>query len=510
MTGTSERTLGANGAIAHFQRGHAAQQGGRAAEAIAAYRTALIADPQLAPAQFNLGQLLLANGAYEEASRCFAAAARLRPEAPDAWIHFGVARERLGDLDQASFGYERASALAPHQGVGHFNLGNVRRQQGRLDEARQHFEAAEQLEPGAAEVLLNLGNVLRELGEFERSIGVLERAMAAAPNAAEAEWNLALARLALGQLEEGWRGYEARWARAGLTPERGLPWPLWRGEPVGGTRILVWREQGLGDELLFATCLPDLIASGAEVTVAVDPRLVGMMARAFPEARVIAEGDWGAGPFDFHLPMGNLPRYFRRRQADFRSRWSFLVPERAAIAKFADRLRAVDGTFRVGLCWRSGLRSSERSRLYPELTAFAGMLRTPGVAFVSLQYDDAEDELQAVERQLGIRIHRWAGDDLRDDLESVIALIWNLDLVITAPTAVSSLAGAVGVETWQVDPGTDWTLFGAKQSPWFPAIRAYSRAPRTTQWEPLLDQVATDLADRVGAAAHVHSNGSER
>ena len=484
-------------ALAAFQRGLAAQHAGQTAEATSAYREAIEIDPDLAPAFFNLGQILRGEGKHGPAAHAYERAARLRPGAPDAWLNLGICREQLGHLNNALVAYTEAARIDPSLAAAHFNSGNVRRKLGDLVGARAGFEEASRLEPNAAEVWMNLGNVLRELGELEEAIRVLRRAAELAPTWVEPRWNLSMALLAAGQLEEGWAEYEHRWGRVGLSGSRGFAWPRWRGEPLQGRRILIWREQGLGDEIQFATCVPDLVAQGARVTLAVDPRLVGLCGRSFPEATVVEDGAWGAGPFDFQLPLGSLPALLRRRRSDFQPAWNYLIPDRARIGAWTERLGTLGTAFKVGICWRSGVRLQERDRYYSELAAWRPLLELPALAFVSLQYDDAESELASVEASTGVAIRRWTGVDLKDDLEGVAALIWSLDLVITAPTAVASLSGALGIETWQIEPGTDWTTFGESRSPWLPAIRVFQRPFGVTDWASTIDAIAAELRARV-------------
>ncbi len=487
--------------LAEFERGLAAQRAGEAERAIAAYRTAVAAAPTLAPAHFNLGQLLRQRGEVAAAAVAFDAAVRLRPDAPDAWINLGVCREQLGDLDTAAACYHEASRLAPHDATAHFNAGNVLRKQGNLTAAVSAFEAAASRMPDAADVWLNLGNARREAGRFAEALAAFDRADALKPAQPEVEWNRALTELASGRLHDGWRHYDSRWARLGRPRDRGLPWNEWRGEPVQGTRILVWPEQGLGDEMLFATCVPDLVALGAEVTLALDPRLVDLYSRAWPDVVVVPDGAWGSGSFDWQIPLGGLPRYLRPSRTDFRPQWSQLVPARAQLVAWGDRLKPLGPGLRVGINWRSGLRGTDRRRYYAALQDWRPIFEVPGVELVNLQYDDCREELETMEHATGRRVHRWPAVDLKQDLESVAALAWHLDLVIAAPTAVTSLAGAVGTETWQVDPGNDWTVFGEERSPWFPAVRLFRKPYGDRTWSGTLNEVARALSVRVAMTA---------
>jgi hypothetical protein len=110
-----------------------------------------------------------------------------------------------------------------------------------------------------------------------------------------------------------------------------------------------------------------------------------------------------------------------------------------------------------------------------------------------LQYDECTAEIAAIERVLGITVHRWSDLDLRNDLDETAALTTALDLVITAPTAVGELAGALGVSTWRVADERDWTMLGTTGRPWFPTMEVFARPPRDG-WTNLLLRVAVRLA----------------
>jgi hypothetical protein len=257
---------------------------------------------------------------------------------------------------------------------------------------------------------------------------------------------------------------------------------------------LVWREQGLGDELLFLTCLGDLVGAGAVVTVVVSPRLVSLVARAFPTVRVVGDEPGAIGVaegFDWHLPLGSLPRWFRRERPAFEGRGRYLTALGSARATWRARLAGLPAGKRVGVCWRTGLRTGVRARHYAPLAAWGPVWAVPGVVWVNLQYDECEAELSAVEREAGVVVQRWAGVDLKSDLESVVGLVAELDAVVTAPTAVSSVAGAVGVRSWEVDSGSDWTALGERVSPWFPSLTVVRKGPGG--WEAALATVAEAL-----------------
>jgi hypothetical protein len=445
---------------AAFERGLAAQRGGQSEKAIAAYREALGANPGLGPAHFNLGLLLLERGDLIEAARGFEGAARLRPTAADAWLNLGATLERLGRPADALRAYDRVVACAPEDPRGPSNRGNA----------------------------------LLALGCYDRAAASFQSALELDPELVDAQWNLATAFLAQGDFEKGWSQYEWRWAKRGLEPRRGFPFPLWAGQPVAGKRILVWREQGLGDEILFATCLRELVAAGGEVTFAATPRLVAPFRRAFPGVRVIGDAAWGDETFDFHAPVGGLPRFLRRSRAAFPVDARFLVPESSAAGKWTARLDRLGPGLRAGICWRSGLIDAERRRHYTSLDQWGAAFRIPGIHWIALQYDECSAEIAAARERFGVEIRRWPRENLKDDFESTIGLIWNLDAVVTAPTVVGSLAGALGVRTWELDGGGDWTAHGEETSPWFPSMRVLRRS-LATGWDPVFATLTTELTE---------------
>jgi hypothetical protein len=147
-----------------------------------------------------------------------------------------------------------------------------------------------------------------------------------------------------------------------------------------------------------------------------------------------------------------------------------LHPDPADVAKFADRLAEYRGKKLVGICWRSHKLSATRNKKYTALEDWRGILSTPGAMFVNLQYGECEEEIQQVERDLGIRILRWADLDLMNDFSGVAALIKNLDLVISISSAVVPLAGAVAAPTLCMTY-QNWVLLGEKNTyPWFPSV----------------------------------------
>jgi len=510
-----------------LRRGGEAFRAGDVRTAARAYVQAVVGDPQLVPAWINLAVSLLDLDQVENAVLIATRASTLAPGEAGALSVLARALALVGRLDAAAGVMARATRIEPGNSRHHDRLATILGDAKRFDAADESrrralalapeagdawrgfaedllgrrrwsvalslFRRAARLNPLDARALAAWSATMRNVGReieadrlFERAVvrdpgssAVLaadpgemwsRRASLVDPEAPEPRHNLGLHQLARGDLAAGWEGYARRFAALGFVP-RPSSAPAWNGEDLSGRAILVWREQGVGDEILFAGCLPDIVARAGRVIVECDPRLVSLLARSFPRAAVVAEGG-PHGPIDFHVPLGDLPRLTRRRLADFPARAGHLIPDPAARTRAEAWLRSLGPGLRVGLCRRSGKRDASRDRLYPSDEDWAAALRVPGLVVVDLQYDGSPEEAERAARTLGLPVHRAPGIDLRDDFEATAGLIAGLDLVVSAGTAVAETAAALGVPVWRVAP-RDWTHLGTLVRPWFPSMRPF-------------------------------------
>jgi hypothetical protein len=295
--------------------------------------------------------------------------------------------------------------------------------------------------------------------------------------------NTAFAYLRLGQLEMGWERLEHGFSplidsSRGRRPQRHFNVPRWKGEALNGKRLMVWREQGLGDEIMFGSMLAELASLDGQVILECEPRLVGLMARSFPQFQVRSELYRAAYPhdsphddYDLQIPVGSLAAIYRQSIEDFDRSAPYLVADPDKVADYAQRLQAVAGPKkRVGICWRSGMVSPTRGNSYTLLTDWDALFKDPDVCIVNLQYGKSEDELCEVEKTYGIQIVRWEDTNLQSDIEAVAAIMANLDVVCTVGTVVAQIGGALGIPTLLCANVYNWTSFGTKRYPFFPDI----------------------------------------
>ncbi len=369
--------------------------------------------------------------------------------------------------------------------------------------AMDSYRAALERRPDHADALSNLGYLLQEQGQLDEAIGWFERALAANPRAARAGYNLALALLVRGDYARGWPLHELRFdTRPPVAVARGLPQPaLGAGDLATPQRIAVWREQGVGDQVVYSTLVPELAARGHEIVLEVDRRLVAAYARAHPEWKVVGPEDCALSfaRCTRQVAVGSLPRLLRPDAASFDAQPPRLLaadPQR--VEAYRARL-AAPGARTVAISWRS-FQPKGRGYLQRKksagLAAFAPLAARADLRLVDVQYGDTAAE-RAQFAQSGGRLARIEELDLFADLEGVLAAIEACDLAITTSNVTAHLAGALGKPTLLfypagVAPLHYWAPRADGRSRWYPSVRIVT-GPGLESWDASVAAVARVL-----------------
>ena len=481
-------------AAAHSNLGAALKGQGRLEDAVASLRKAIELNPDLANAHVNLGNVLKDQGRMEDAVASYRKAIALNPDEAKAHGNLGLALQRMGRLQDAVDCHDRAVDLDPENAEAHAALGLALHEMDRPEDALASYDKAITLNYDYAEVHNNRGNTLRELGRLDDAIACYHKAIELKPEYSEAHSNLGHLQLLMGDYRNGWEGCNWRWRVDEFTSvERQPGKPQWDGAPIGGKRLLVWSEQGIGDEVLFAGMVPDLIERGIDVILECDPRLVPLFARSFPGVTCIAKD--GANPaFDFHIPSGGLGRVLRPSLGSFPEPAPYLVADPELRTEFCDRYHDQGTGALVGLAWHSkSLFDGKESQL--TLSGLRPTLETSGVIFIDLQYGDTSEEREAFLKKTGIEIIHDNQVDQMVDLDAFAAQIAAMDLVLSIDNSTVHIAGALGVPTWAMLRTVPYWCWGLDRddSLWYPSIRLFRQKTRE-DWRDVMERVARELA----------------
>lgn len=489
-------------AEAHALLGNVERAAGAGAAAERAYRHALSLDPSTTLAAHNLGVLLREQGRQTEALKAFEQSLAGGGAGPASLTLLVYC---LLDLDRASEARARleaivAQAAAPPEAQALLGLVLLKRFFD-APAALACFDAARAAGLEDAELQANRGIALQDLGRVDEAIQAYDHALRVDPALERARWQRALARLLKGEFAAAWPDYELR-LKDRHRPSRPFPYPPWQGGSLAGRRILLVAEQGVGDEIMFASCIPDLVRSGAHCVIDCAPKLAPLFARSFP-GQVVRGGlqtdadvSWARAhePIDCQVQVGSLPLALRNTRAAFPAHSGYLTADPARVAAWRARFAEAGPGVRIGIAWRGGtLRSRAPLRSLP-LARLAAALRQPGVALYSLQHDSPGQDETAL-RSTGVEIHPPAGP--AGELEETAALMCALDLVVTVCSSVVHLGGALGVPVWVLAPHSpEWRYLAQGDAlPWYPSVRMF-RQDRFGEWDGVLTSVHRAFTQR--------------
>ena len=493
-----------NHGLSHCKLGHVLMVAGRAEEAAASYRRAIELDRQNAEALNGLSAVLIEKNELKRASDCLHQAIEINPN--DASVHnnLAVVLAKQERFTQAIASYRRAIRLKPSYASALKNMAAALSASGEAREAAECYHQAIDLDERDADAHTGLAGALVEQGLDDEALASYATAIEIDPNYAKPRADRALVLLRRGNFADGWSEYEWRLKSGCRSPKSEIP--VWDGSPLAGRSILVYAEQGVGDEVMFASCLPEIIDSAAHCVVECDRRLVPLFARSFPSPNVIGRSDDlepSTAPelteVDVRIAMGSLPRYVRPTLASFPDQRSYLIPDPGLREKWCRRLTGLEDGFRVGISWRGGKAPSIRLARSTDLAQWKEIFAVAGVQFVNLQYGDCADELAAVRSKLGIEVLDFEDSDPLADLDDFAAGVSAVDLVISVDNSTVHVAGALGVDAWVLLPScSNWRwLEGREDSPWYPSVRLFSRA-EDQDWRSVFQRVAEALGRRVG------------
>jgi tetratricopeptide (TPR) repeat protein len=390
-------------------------------------------------------------------------ALKINPLHALAYGLFGITLIKIGENSAARDALKIALKIDPFYLEAKFNLASLEVKDGNIDEAIKLYESLIQIRTN------EINSVPLEAIKF----------------------NLSSLYLSVGKLDIGWEFLEFGFhphvpPEYRRNPGRNFDKKKWNGIIEEDKTILVWREQGVGDEIMYLSCLPELIDSGMRIIVETDERLIPILSRSFPNCSFRGQQydvySHDKKPkiedYDFQIPVGSLPGIFRKTIKSFKNKNPYLIVNENLRSEFQKKINNISlNKLKIGICWRSGYLNPERNFDYTKLIDWGPIFNIKNIDFINLQYSESEQELQEAESLFDVKIIRWQELDLKNDFDSTSALMANLDLVVTVGTAVNPLAASIGIPVYLM-AGKGWPNLGTDFYPWFSNVTCFF--PRTT------------------------------
>ena len=457
--------------------------------AIETFRRALKVDPENAHVYNNMGNAFSRKGDLSSAIKCYEKGIEIDPTALNIYATLGVALAENGNFDAALKYLSKSLTIDPQNADTHCAVGSTLVRKGAFDQAIQSFKKALEIDPSKREAFNNMGVALRGKGALKAAIGCYDKAIAIDPHNVSAHYNKALLLLNLLDFEAGWPLYEYRWQKSKLDSVPVVTQkPKWR--PGDQNRVLVWGEQGAGDEIMFASLIPDLYAACSQLIVKADRRLIPLFKRSFPadieyfsNAETVSED-----AYDTHISAGSLPKYFRRTLASYaKAAQGYLSADTGRAAALRKKLLDDGSKVLIGLSWHSISKIRVAQKRTIALGQLAAAFDAAKVKFVSLQYGNVQADIDRAKNEYGIDVVQAPEIDNFHDIDGLAALIHACDRVISIDNVTVHLAGALGKDIdvllprvsnwrWGLDPNGSY---------WYRSVRLHRQTERE-EWDEVL------------------------
>jgi len=449
----------------------------------------------------SLGVVKMRLDKAEEAKKLYEKAITVNNSYYTSYNNLGLYYERIGDKDEAFKMYKKCLEINPSYPNALNNLGLIYFYYEKNNDAFKCFDKALKIDPNMTELYFNLGDAFFKLGNFEDAELWYSRGFKKNPKSIVGHHNYSFMLLALHQYKKAWIEYDYRLIRSQKIKENlfynDIKNKLWDGYSIEGERVLVMREQGAGDEILYSSMYKEAHKLNPKITFEADPRLISLFTRSFGikifSANKISANKKMLKNFDKIICAGSLGRIFRQKKEDFPKKFRYLKPDEKLVMKIKSRLNDINDKPKIGISWFSKNKriGGGKSINLIELLPF---LKFKEVSYVNMQYDDRKKEISNFKKETGFDIIDLEDIDKFNDFESLAALIESLDLFITVSNTTAHLSGSIGKETWIMAPSNDSLLFywntGERTTPWYPKIKIY---PKINSWNNTIMSIKSDL-----------------
>jgi Tfp pilus assembly protein PilF/ADP-heptose:LPS heptosyltransferase len=537
-------------AAAHANLGHAEAKIGQLDKAEESYRRALDLNPSLPDALIHLALLLrdqgriseydfpsdflsdtpsphpglamiqgliaLDDGLYEKAEKLFLHALKTQPQSEVLWVNLGLSFARQDKKEKAHEAYVKAINLDPQLFEAKLNLADLWKYESPTF-ARAHLLDAVKLKPSDKIAQDMLGFTWFMDNYLDAALECFQRALDIDPSFDQAIYHKAGAYFLKGDFVKGWKEYNRKYGPTGLT---GSPIadkiPLWDQKLPSQEPILVWTDQGLGDEIMQLGLIADAYERKIPLTVATSERLVPIATRSFPNIVCISKDSLTHETdknmkFSAQCSATFIAPIVRKSYDEFPKRASFLTTSKDQTEALRQKYlnRGHEKKLLIGLSWRSSNSAFGSHKSLP-LSTFLPLLNNNECIFVNLQYGETQRDISELPEDIRHKIITDGDIDPLIDMDSFASQVGALDLVLTTSNTTAHMAGALGRPTWTLVPrmGPGWLWYWFEEtatSPWYPSMRIYRQA-KNGSWNSALTAITAQLGSFIKESQSLTGN----
>lgn len=474
-------------------------------KALTHFKQSVKSDPSNINALLNIGKIHLQNKDFKYAINAYENVLKLSPDDLNIYHNLGVTWTKLGKTDKAIDFYLKAVKLHSRNSFTYYNLGYLYLQNSdfalsKLKKSELNFQKAIAINSNTAKFFYNLAVVQSKLKKYDSAIENYKQSIEINPNYSSANYNLSRMYLAVENFKEGWPMYYQQRLNWYEKIEK-KPWYIervknflnlnfWDGEKFKG-KLFVYGEQGIGDQILHSSMIPDLYKKHSDISLSVDDRLISLFKRSFKYINIHSYGkEIDTSTNDRHIPLLSLGPFLRKSINDFKPS-PYIIPCRDKVSYFK-KILPQNNKIKIGLSWRTQRDQSGSKSI--SLNNLSKILTLKNFEFINLQYGDTSEERKKFKSKFGTEIINIDNLDLMNDFEGLAALITNCDLVITISNATAQLSGSLGATTWIILPLYPYWEWFVKRSNslWYPNVRLFRRI-NYESWENVIANIYGEL-----------------
>ena len=429
---------------------------------------------------------------HERAVKHFLESIKLNPLDPFPFFNIGNSLTKNLQFEEGAKYYKLALTLDENCADAIVGLGVSAFQQSDYPTCEGYFKRALELKPNNVQIITNLGNSYLVQGRFDEALELLNQALKINPNMPMARTNRGLIKLGRGDFQTGWEDYEYRFHEEAFNVKRFTNLPLWPGPQGVDKKVFIWSEQGLGDEIMFASIFRDLENCSEKFFIECDERLLEIFQVSFPKLRFLKKKVQKVDGIDHQLPLASLGLLFRNKIEHFPSYdGGYLkLPEHEIPPALTKTLDSLPRPL-IGVSWESyALTKNFRDRKSITAKEFEILTTLKNCSFINLQYPNPHKHEHPKSQDIPTGVITLPDLDLKNDIKLLGHVIKSLDSIITIGNSVAHLCGGLGVQTKVLLPNvSDWRWgYAGGISNWYPAL-SLTRNQTPDTWATLLSNI---------------------
>ena len=433
-------------------------------------------------AYINLGTLQKFLGQYDDAINTYLSSLNHKVKFEEIYVNLSEVYIILKKFDLAQNYAKKAIEINVHNHLALNNLATCKIYFRKQAEAIELLENAKKINNEFFGTYFNLGLAYKNLGDYKNAIKFFEDSIKLNPEFYESHFTLSEIQLSQNNFLTGWANYEYRWNRNNPPVEIQFSKPKW--EPkLGYKKLLIWEEQGIGDQILFSNILNDITDKFEKIYLLTDNRLVDIYKYNFPQIIVLSKKDKiNENSYDYHLPMGSLGLYFKYHIDQFELRSPLFKVENKMQIKSNTKLNCA-------LSWKSKNKDFADSKSI-ELNQMKEILSLEDISFFNIQYSDEKTEIENLYKNDGLEIKDIKDLDTFNDLNGLISFINSCDFTITVSNTNAHLSAALGKPTYLLLPNEIgkfwyWENEVDGKNIWYPSIKKFKQSESYSWDKPI-------------------------